>query len=662
MLHLVIGHRGTGKTVFLQRVQAAYQRLARPVVLLDLDAEIARRQGSSVADLFAQQGEAAFRVHERTTLRALLSELPNPADSGDVYVSLGAGYDEDPHLAVPAHWLPFARVLWLRRLTDAYGRVFVDPARPRLEPQRSPLAEYQARFAVRQARYQAWHDNVWMQPEGGEADPNPAEAQFIATALAGGPPVVPVQLPFVLTILPHQLARPQVFADWVARRLSWPGLRFELRDDLLSPAQLDTVQSLVPFDRRIWSLRATLPSLDRLRHLCQQNIHVDIPLELLSPPDLAEWARTASDRSAGAAFGSFIVSLHQREPGESIADAAGRLLSVGVQLGASLYKLAVEVADFSDLDAGRRWAQGDPEHRAFLPRTPSTVLQHGPERWRWFRALQTLRQQSPLSFVREGDGSSPDQPTLCEHWQLSLLSRPTQPPQFAAVLGDPVQHSRSPSEHRAFFAARGLPVFAVPCREADLAGDALATLMSLGLRCAAVTAPLKQRAGLLTGVPGCNTLWWDAAAEHWQGDNTDPLGLRALLALLPPTENVAVWGGGGVLPSVRAVLPTARQFALRDGAERLTTTTDATAPPLCAAENFRPDVVLWAAGSRGRDAACQPPATWQPRVVCDLDYREDSAGRDYALRVGAQYLSGLTMFSAQAAAQRAIWQHLFPTL
>ena len=56
----LVGFMGTGKTTI---GQAVAQRLG--FVLLDSDHEIERRQGKPVAQIFAEQGEAAFRALER---------------------------------------------------------------------------------------------------------------------------------------------------------------------------------------------------------------------------------------------------------------------------------------------------------------------------------------------------------------------------------------------------------------------------------------------------------------------------------------------------------------------------------------------------------------------------------------------------------------------
>ena len=59
---------GAGKTTFGREVAA---RLGRP--FLDLDKAIEERAGKSIADLFAERGEAAFRRTEEQAVRAALA-------------------------------------------------------------------------------------------------------------------------------------------------------------------------------------------------------------------------------------------------------------------------------------------------------------------------------------------------------------------------------------------------------------------------------------------------------------------------------------------------------------------------------------------------------------------------------------------------------------
>lgn len=70
--HLVlIGYRATGKTATAQRLSAA---LGRP--WFDADQEFTRRAGRSIQQIFADQGEPAFRDLEAELLAELLEREP----------------------------------------------------------------------------------------------------------------------------------------------------------------------------------------------------------------------------------------------------------------------------------------------------------------------------------------------------------------------------------------------------------------------------------------------------------------------------------------------------------------------------------------------------------------------------------------------------------
>ena len=71
---------GAGKSKILARIAAGGVRC------VDLDAEITRREGESVAEIFAGRGEAAFRGLEERVLRELLDE-----DSPPAAIALGGG-------------------------------------------------------------------------------------------------------------------------------------------------------------------------------------------------------------------------------------------------------------------------------------------------------------------------------------------------------------------------------------------------------------------------------------------------------------------------------------------------------------------------------------------------------------------------------------------
>lgn len=141
---------------------------------------------------------------------------------------------------------------------------------------------------------------------------------------------------------------------------------------------------------------------------------------------------------------------------------------------------------------------------------------------------------------------------------------------IVGVIGDPVEHSRSPQMHNAAFAKAGLDYVYVPfhVRPDDLA-DAIAGFKAMNVVGINVTLPHKQAVlPLLTSISreaeligAVNTLTFVEGSIH--GDNTDAPGvLQALeegenISGPPVGENVVVLGAGG---AARAVVVA---FALR---------------------------------------------------------------------------------------------------
>ncbi len=114
MITAVIGHRGTGKTELMRRLQL-YLR-DREAELVDLDNEIEQKIGKSLRELFLEHGEAYFREMER---QVLLESLQG--EHAEMYIVLGAGFDLS---VIPE----FVHVLWVRRKTDLDGRIFKPPS------------------------------------------------------------------------------------------------------------------------------------------------------------------------------------------------------------------------------------------------------------------------------------------------------------------------------------------------------------------------------------------------------------------------------------------------------------------------------------------------------------------------------------------------------
>jgi shikimate 5-dehydrogenase len=491
-------------------------------------------------------------------------------------IALGAGF-EGP--------LPEGTYrVWVRRVTDSFGRSFLN--RPRLNPNRSPFQEYLDRWPAREERYRSWMNEELCLPEGYEG----GLENFFAKETRW-------QIPYDLTVLPEN------FRDWNSyrlRRLDWGFRRLELRDDLLNAVQMKEALATLPKERVLYSIRRTDSEVPH-------ELAIDWPVDLGPPPS---W--------------STVVSLHQREP--QLAVTLKRLSTHK----APILKLAVEINSFEELEEGHRWWLENPEGRTFLPRS-----QRG--RWRWYRSLFGPRM--PLHFIREGEGSSLDQPLL---WQTQLQAPLAT--HFAAVLGSPVDASRSPMEHNSYFAAKGMPFVSIEVNE-DEYEKAWPVLVRLGLTHAAVTSPLKKLAAKFATKPTADVVDLQTANTLYvrgpdvYAHNTDWMALYGIRGENPPAKDVWVWGAGGMKAAVEKVWPEAHVISARQGSGENIEAKD-------------PDLLIWAT-SRSR------PFRWpavKPKRILDLNYSDDSPGLEYAVKENLPYQSGLKMFKLQAQFQREFWE------
>ncbi len=472
MINLLIGHRGCGKSALLKRIKTYAQSSGTSILAFDLDEEVSCREGLSIDEIFESQGEEAFRRLENKTLQALIE----PVGNEDLWISLGAGFQGD--------FPKGSKTWWIRRPSDQIGRIFLD--RPRLNPELSPLDEFFARATFREKRFRDWADHQVILSEGFQV-PTDFEAMLMGFK--------PVEAKGYVTLVPEGLDQRRLVST-VKRLSSFRPRGIELRDDLLSDAILGEISDHLDPSMALFSLR----KFRVVPHPWRQ-ARVDWALELGTPPVSVE---------------TFVVSQHQR--GDDLA-----ALLRSVPRTANILKLAIPIANFSELQRGHDWFLEEPGKRAFLP-----MSRDG--RWSWYRSL--FGQQQALGFWREGEGSAPDQPTLGE-W-LRLAGKWSQ---FAAVVGYPVGHSWTPAEHTNFFAPKEIPVVAIPMREEECTKVTLQCLQSMGLIAAAVTSPLKLKAMDLADetsstaneLGSLNTLGWDAHFGIWRGENTDLFGAKKLI-------------------------------------------------------------------------------------------------------------------------------------
>jgi shikimate dehydrogenase len=256
----------------------------------------------------------------------------------------------------------------------------------------------------------------------------------------------------------------------------------------------------------------------------------------------------------------------------------------------------------------------------------------------------------------------------------------------ACVIGDPVEHSRSPRMHNAASAALGLDrvYVALHVAPADLAA-AVRGLRALGVEGVNVTVPHKAAAVALCDDLGdeardagaVNTLSFPGNGSV-RGDLTDGLGLVAALAEVP--ERAVVLGAGGSARAAAAALLRAGTRSITVVARRLETAdrlADALADLASGAEVEAAATVP--AGAGGLLVHCTPvggiaalkqlpvPADVIERMdaVADFAYRADGSPTplaEAALAAGLPVVDGLELLVRQGALSFERWTGIEPPL
>ncbi len=256
----------------------------------------------------------------------------------------------------------------------------------------------------------------------------------------------------------------------------------------------------------------------------------------------------------------------------------------------------------------------------------------------------------------------------------------------ACVIGDPVEHSRSPRMHNAASQALGLDRIYVALRvePGDLAA-AIRGLAALGFDGANVTIPHKAAAAALCDELGgeardagaVNTLSFGAGGRV-RGDLTDGLGLIAALAEVP--RRAVVLGAGGSARAAAAAL-------LRAGTRELTIMArraEAAEALARALAPLEPSATVAAAtsapaGPGGLLVNCTPvggiadlkglpaPADVIERMdaIADFAYRADGSPTPLAaaaLAAGLPVTDGLELLVRQGALSFRRWTGIEPPL
>jgi hypothetical protein len=343
-------------------------------------------------------------------------------------------------------------------------------------------------------------------------------------------------------------------------------------------------------------------------------LKVDWPLELGMPPE--EILQNI-----------FSISLHLQEfPKEGIEALFAAVREIKPSHVRWIYKLSPVVWSWKELKAYHQWMVNASD-RSFLPRDP-----HAGGDYHWYRLHYSAR--LPIQFVTLGHLGQEMMPHFFDFCELVKRGG-----EFAAVAGDPIEHSLSPSFHSSFFQQffDQMPFYRVRL-QSDVKKEGLEVLKELGLRYVALTSPVKETTGV-------NTL----AYVPDQKFNSDLIGFLAFIPYL--YGPVGVWGGGGVLPSLKKFLSEQKIedvyfYSVRSGEERGGRQ----------AKGLK--TLIWAAKAEERRQPDRCRTEFQGvEWVLDLSYREDSQAREFALQKGARYVSGIEMFQKQARAQQQFWMN-----
>lgn len=574
---VLVGHRGVGKSALLQRHGVYFPQIKH----FDLDLEIEKYVEMPITEFFTKKGESTFREVENLVYNKITQA------NSDYVIALGGGFNLD-------NVLPHDEIIFVTRVTDADGRIFLN--RPRLEQNMGPLAEYEKRFNERESKFQTKSHFKYRMPEGIESE-DEAERKILS-------------FQFHIIDAYHTLRAPEIRG---LEKLIKQYAKIELRNDLLTSEQIETVLSQYPEHHWLVSIRNT----NKVRADRVQNLDCDVNF-------ISGYSPTVISSHEN----SVLLGIQQLQQAAGVSK---------VHL-----KLCPLVENFEDLKAGYEWQQQDSERRSFLPRSPDG-------RWLWYRQLCKYLQN--INFVKSSHEIA-DQPSLYE-WLSMPLDRPKE---WSAVLGLPVYFSRSPQQHKKYFEQQKTYFTKIELSPDELSQNIL-FLNSLGLRYAAVTSPLKEVLYRIADIKS-------EAAEKFRSantllitdklisvHNTDLEGFCDLVADIKPTESVAIWGGGGTLEMMKSVLPSAFLFSSQTAELR-----DKNSHERLKNLNESLDYFIWAAPRTTQTRF--PSETLKIKQIIDLNYTAASMGLELAALRNIPYTSGLKMFRLQALKQQQYWSEM----
>jgi shikimate kinase len=611
---LIIGHRGVGKTSFLKCYSHLFSKA------FDLDAEIEKRAQKKIPDIFETQGEASFRALEEKTLRELTDELKREES---VMIVVGAGY-------CATFWPESFKCLWLQRDSDLFPRYFLD--RPLVGT--SDPVNFQKNFQQREHRYHEKADFVWTMREGEELFSDQLPRKWIFQDLKFKDSSFKDEgSASVLTVFPRVGIDLEKF---IADRKDW-NLVFEFRNDLWS------------FEKDFKRLEGLIRQYPKSRFLLSFRKIEKINLEIFSLPNvLSDWDVKLGLLPNGLKVS--YLSLHHLT--DSLVKELNDLETLIEQNSDVQLKAAPKISSFKDLEILYKWWLQNPKRKNIFPRSlndGSNEFDKFPT-WQWFRLYMKGKQR--LNFLREGREGLADQPTLHQWNEADAFD------DFAAILGDPVVHSYSPTIHHEVFKKKKMNFFSIPISKDELNNEVFSFFENIGAKAFAVTSPLKKHEVLLKlSIPldansseVHNTLFkiqTDSQKTVWKRANTDIAALKKIIADFSSNHSSQetswiIWGSGAIAEQAFDLLENVQLFSASQN--------------VCLkkkGQSLERPFLLWAAG----DEAPLPPFTNIQKVL-DLSYSPKSNARLYGFHQKIPYLSGLEFFEIQARLQQSYWSEL----
>jgi shikimate dehydrogenase len=244
------------------------------------------------------------------------------------------------------------------------------------------------------------------------------------------------------------------------------------------------------------------------------------------------------------------------------------------------------------------------------------------------------------------------------------------------VLGNPVSHSKSPIVHNQAFADHHLDAVYLAFAPTDIC-KALDAVRQFNIQGVSVTLPFKQAV-----MPHLD--WIDDPARamgavntivntngHLSGYNTDSqAAIRPLTPFGIAGKTVLVIGAGGAARAVAYGIHEKQGHLIisnrsQDKGRALAQKLDARFIPMDEMENLRPDIIINTT-SLGMDPApdvlsCPAPCLTPGTLVMDVVYTPlETSLLSLARKKGCRVVDGLTMFTAQAAAQFELWTGIYP--